>query len=100
MKLYKNYLLVDSNDNIVYAGVTINPHKRMIGHETRCNVPGGHGYDYPLYQHIRANGGMKNVEMVVLSSTDNRKKALQKEKRLIKLIAPVGNVQHNRGKKK
>lgn len=100
-RVYSVYVYLNSETGeVVYGGLTVNEYMRDRKHASRCNSPQDPGHNLPLYRFIRANGGMDNFEMVVISRTTDRKIGLAKEKSVIETFRPVGNVHHNRKVKK
>lgn len=49
-----------------YVGHTTNYRKRCINHKSDCTNEKNKNYNYPLYKHIRANGGIDTCEFSIL----------------------------------
>ena len=78
------YKLVCNDVDIpnVYAGSTCNFVKRKCGHKSDCNNENSNGYNYYVYQFIRANGGWSNWSMVKICDYPcNSKLELEAEER-------------------
>ena len=58
----------------IYVGSTTNITKRKCEHKCRCNNKNGHGYNYPVFLYIRANGGFENWEMIVIERVEYNEK--------------------------
>lgn len=94
MKQFSTYALVNKQTGEpVYVGLTSNTKSRLSNHTTRCNNSWDPAHNYRVYKHIRANGGMKNFEMAVLSTHSTREVGLDREAQLIEDFQPVGNTQ-------
>jgi group I intron endonuclease len=57
---------LNNSDEFRYIGMTVNIHKRYIGHKNSAS----RGENLPVYRWIRSKG-FKNIEMVVLDEADN-----------------------------
>lgn len=101
MAKHSAYLFYNKKTNeAIYAGLTQNPVRRKYSHKHRCNTPGTHGYNYELYQYIRANGGFENFDMVVMSTHRTRSAGLKKERELMKEWNTFCNVANNKRNKR
>ena len=49
-----------------YIGSTVNLHKRKIKHKSNCNNQKSKKYNFPVYKHIRENGGYNTFEFEIL----------------------------------
>jgi predicted GIY-YIG superfamily endonuclease len=97
MTVYSAYVLCNKGTNQpIYAGMTKNTKTRNSRHKYRCNTPSDPGYNFKLYQHIRANGGFDNFDMVVVSTHRTRSAALKKERKLIQECQMLCNVVHKK----
>ena len=52
--------------NMVYIGHTTNVRSRRNQHKSKCNNTKSKGYNLPLYQIIRSNGGWRNWSLIVI----------------------------------
>jgi hypothetical protein len=52
---------------VIYVGSTCSFATRVRGHKSKCNNPTGTHYHYPVYQHIRENGGWDAYHVVPVS---------------------------------
>ncbi len=79
----------DVNIKDVYVGQTTNLQKRLALHKRCCKYENDKKYNYKLYQHIRANGGFSNWDIImVYEYTDckNKLQASQKERYYIEYL--------------
>jgi len=62
------YKLVSKDPTIIdiYVGHTTDPTTRKWCHKNKCNNSKNKEYNYNVYQHIRANGGWDNWEMIII----------------------------------
>lgn len=67
-KLHHKYLDLGNN---FYIGSTISERHRRCTHKAVCNNPNIHGYNYPLYQFIRENGGWNSWELEPIKKFEN-----------------------------
>ena len=76
-----------------YIGSTCNKYKRKQGHKRDCNNKNRKGYDSPVYQFIRANGGFENWDLIVLEeySCESKVQLEMKEREWIELRKPTLN---------
>ena len=56
----------DLDSKYCYIGSTVDFKKRKSSHKTMCNNPNNKGYNYPIYKHIRDNGGWNEYEMILV----------------------------------
>lgn len=78
------YKLCCKNTNIeeIYIGSTTNFKRRKDAHKCSCINEHGRGYNLPVYQFIRANGGFHNWDMVLIEKVNcNDKMELHKIER-------------------
>ena len=78
---YKLIHICNEIDDFVYVGSTSNVKCRKQQHKSNCNNPNYPGYNFKLYQVIRANGGFENFKMAILGTRENitKKEALMVE---------------------
>jgi hypothetical protein len=69
--IYYFYKIVcDDLPNFVYVGSTMSYANRKYEHKRTCNNENRKGYNYKIYQTIRANGGWDNFRMVCIHQED------------------------------
>ena len=92
----------DENITEVYIGHTTNFDQRYRLHKCSCNNENQKGYNYKIYQTIRANGGWDHWEMVGIENypCDNVNEARDRERYWIELLSSSLNIViPNRSKK-
>jgi len=72
MEQYTIYQITCKNESIkeTYIGSTVNIKIRISKHKYRCNTPDVEGYNFKVYQFIRANGGWINFKFIILETTE------------------------------
>jgi hypothetical protein len=77
----------------IYVGSTKNLKNRKCTHKNACNKIGGRAYNVFVYQHIRANGGFQNWDMVLLETVryDARAEVLARERYWVELLGATLN---------
>ena len=57
---------------VIYIGYSTNFNQRKLNHKSNCLNPKSKKHHFPIYKHIRENGGFDKYEFVVLDkSNDN-----------------------------
>ena len=76
MATYYIYKICCEDDSITefYVGSSKNVRDRKSKHKNACNKETTKGYNYKIYQTIRANGGWNNWRMVVIEEMPNTTK--------------------------
>jgi hypothetical protein len=76
MATYYIYKICCEDDSITefYVGSSKNVRDRKSKHKNACNKETTKGYNYKIYQTIRANGGWNNWRMVVIEEIPNTTK--------------------------
>lgn len=71
-----------------YVGHTTHFTKRKYNHNSCCNNKNSKKYNYPLYNHIRENGGWCNWDMILIEeySCENELQAKQRERYWIETL--------------
>lgn len=64
--VFYKFVCNDENIKCCYVGSTANFSDRKRGHFHYCNNPNTKKHNYKLYETIRANGGWKNWNMVII----------------------------------
>ena len=62
--IYK--IVPKDNNDYCYIGSTCDFKSRKNQHKTVCNNPNSRSYNYPIYKHIRDNGGWNEYEMILI----------------------------------
>jgi len=99
MPIYQNSIIYklchcsDLENENIYIGSTTNFRNRKNGHKSKCNNIKVKGYDIPVYQFIRDNGGWNEWQMLPIEVFPcNDKKELEvRERHHIELLKPKLN---------
>ena len=72
----------------VYVGSSKNLRVRKSQHKTNCYNENYHGYNYKVYQFIRANGGFQNFDIVQLEEAyfDTKYELRARERHYLELL--------------
>ena len=91
--IYKIKHNEDYDDNNIYVGSTTNFRMRKNCHKVDCNNEKRKGYNTPVYQYIRNNGGWDNFVMIPIEPYPcNDKDELKiRERHHIDLLRPTLN---------
>ncbi len=78
-----------------YVGSTCNLQRRRWTHKHSCNDPKERNHNYPVYQHIRANGGWDEWDMRVLEQVhcESREELELRERHWYDQLKPTLNTQ-------
>jgi hypothetical protein len=74
----------------IYIGATSYLPTRRACHKRRCTDPKGFAFHTPVYEHIRANGGWDEWEVVAVEEfpCDNRTELARREREWVDRLAP------------
>jgi hypothetical protein len=86
----------DLNVKDTYVGHTTNFTQRKRLHKDACNIETSRGYNYRLYQHIRANGGWENWSMIEIEKypCNDKQEACARERYHYELLGANMNVKY------
>jgi len=70
-KNYVFYKICSDDCDETYVGSTANFKSRKNEHKRSCNNENRKGYNFKIYQAIRANGGWDNFKMIQIGTRDN-----------------------------
>jgi len=77
-----------------YVGSTCNKYKRKQNHKFNCNNENSKGYNIPVYQFMRENGGFENWNMIILEeySCESKVQLCQREREWFEKLRPTLNI--------
>lgn len=92
------YKIINVNPDLkdCYVGHTTNFVKRKNYHKNDCMREGHKNYNYPLYKHIRENGGWENFAMIEIEKfpCSDLYEALARERHHYEILRPNLNGVH------
>ena len=91
--IYKIKHNEDYDDKNIYIGSTCDVIKRRCHHKSSCNNENNKGYNIPVYQYIRENGGWDNWILIKIHEYKcSSKSELEiEERRMIDMLKPKLN---------
>ena len=92
--IYKIKHNEDYDDNNIYVGSTSNFKNRKYQHNKACNNEKSIGYNLPVYQYIRNNGGWDEWVMIPIEQyiCNNKDELVIRERYYIDLLRPTLNI--------
>ena len=91
--IYKIKHNEDYDDNNIYVGSTSNFRNRKYYHKNSCNNEKTIGYNLPVYQYIRANGGWDEWVIIPIEEypCNSKNELVIRERHYIDLLRPILN---------